>query len=85
MGLRLRSDVSTTDTEYGAVLLDERNGEYWHLNTTGARVVRLLLAGSSPAEAAATVAEEFEIDESHVLPDVTALVDQLRSARLVTS
>jgi hypothetical protein len=43
MTVRLRADMSATDTDDGPVLLDERVGRYWQLNRTGAFVLRLLL------------------------------------------
>ncbi|WP_106399801.1 lasso peptide biosynthesis PqqD family chaperone [Actinocorallia populi] len=85
MGLRLRPGVSTADTSYGTVLLDERSGEYWQLNPTGALIVRLMLAGAGPERTAAALAEEFEVEEPRALRDVTALLEELRSARLVIS
>ncbi|HCT78286.1 MAG TPA: lasso peptide biosynthesis PqqD family chaperone [Micromonosporaceae bacterium] len=83
MELRLRRDVSTTDTEYGAVLLDERNGHYWQLNPTGALAVRLLLAGHDLAHTAGVLAAEFDVPETEAAEDVTALITELRSAELV--
>jgi hypothetical protein len=83
MRLRLREGVSATDTEYGSILLDERSGDYFQLNATGTLVVRLLLADRSPAEAADALAEEFGVDRSRALADVTALTAALQEARLV--
>lgn len=85
MPLRIRDGVSTADTEYGAVLLDEHTGEYWQLNPTGAEVVRLLMAGRTPAEAVQALTEQFDVDEPQARNDVEALLDSLRSADLVTS
>ena len=85
MSLRLRAEVSATDTKYGAVLLDERSGDYWKLNPTGALILLRLLAGDDPAQAAAALVAEYEVDEARALLDVTALLDELRSARLVMS
>ncbi|MEU4768807.1 lasso peptide biosynthesis PqqD family chaperone [Actinosynnema sp. NPDC023794] len=85
MPLRIRDGVSTADTEYGTVLLDERTGEYWQLNPTGAEVVRLLMAGRTPAEAVQALTEQFEVDEPQARNDVETLLDSLRSADLVTS
>ncbi len=84
MGLQFRTDVSTADTEYGTVLLDERSGRYWQLNPTGALVVRILLDGGSQADAITALTEEFEVAGPQAEQDVTALVDSLRSAGLVT-
>ncbi len=84
MGLQFRTDVSAADTEYGTVLLDERSGRYWQLNPTGALVVRILLDGGSQVDAITALTEEFEVAEPQAEQDVTALVDSLRSAGLVT-
>ncbi len=83
MALRIRDGVSTADTEYGTVLLDERTGDYWQLNPTGAEVVRQLMAGRTPAEAVQALTEQFEVDEPQARNDVEALLDSLRSADLV--
>lgn len=85
MRLQFRSDVSTADTEYGTVPLDERSGRYWQLNATGALVVRKLIAGGTESEAITALVEEFEVDESQAREDVVTLLAGLRSAGLVTS
>ncbi len=84
MTLQLRSDISTSDTDYGTVLLDERSGHYWQLNATGALVVRTLLDGGTQEEAVTALVDQFEVDDSVADADVTALLDGLRSAGLVT-
>ncbi|HXT46384.1 MAG TPA: lasso peptide biosynthesis PqqD family chaperone [Pseudonocardiaceae bacterium] len=84
MSLQFREDVSTADTEYGTVLLDERSGRYWQLNPTGTLVVRTLLAGGTPAQAISALIGEFDVDEPQATQDVTVLLEELRSAGLVT-
>ena len=84
MGLQFRENVSTADTEYGTVLLDERSGRYWQLNPTGTLVVRTLLAGGTPTQAISALTEEFDVDELQATQDVTVLLEELRSAGLVT-
>jgi hypothetical protein len=85
VSLRFRADVATADTEYGTVLLDQRNGDYWQLNPTGALVVRRLLDGDSPERAAEVLTEEFDVDLERARADVDALVAELRAAKLVRS
>ncbi|HEX2313998.1 MAG TPA: lasso peptide biosynthesis PqqD family chaperone [Thermomonospora sp.] len=85
MSLRFRADVATADTEYGTVLLDQRNGDYWQLNPTGALVVRRLLDGDTPERAAEALTEEFDVDLERARADVDALVAELRAAKLVRS
>ncbi|MGH1554839.1 lasso peptide biosynthesis PqqD family chaperone [Streptomyces sp. L7] len=53
MKLTLARDVTLTDIESGAVLLDGRHGRYWQLNHSGAGVLRQLLDGEAPDAAAA--------------------------------
>ena len=36
MTLKLRDGVSTANTDYGVMLLDEYSGQYWNLNPTAA-------------------------------------------------
>lgn len=84
MGLQIRADVSSAQTEYGAVLLDQRSGRYWQLNPSGAVIVRTLLAGGTTAEAVTALTREFEVEDTQATRDVSALVTELRSAGLVT-
>ncbi|WP_432137019.1 MULTISPECIES: lasso peptide biosynthesis PqqD family chaperone [unclassified Streptomyces] len=84
MPLRFGADVATAETEYGTVLLDQRDGVYWELNPTAALVVRTLLAGGEVAEAADAVVREFDVDRAEALEDVEALVAQLRGSGLAS-
>lgn len=84
MSLRFGDDVSTAETDYGTVLLDERAGAYWELNPTATLVVRTLLDGGEESDAAAALVREFDIDEAQALRDVEALVGQLRGSGLAS-
>jgi hypothetical protein len=84
MTLKLRDRVSTADTEYGIILLDEDSGEYWNLNPTGALVLRTLLDGGTSAEAVRALTEQYAIDSDTARADVDELVGGLQSAGLVT-
>ncbi|MFJ1974127.1 lasso peptide biosynthesis PqqD family chaperone [Streptomyces sp. NPDC087903] len=84
MSLRFGDDVSTAETDYGTVLLDERAGAYWELNPTVTLVVRMLLDGGEESDAAAALVREFDIDEAQALRDVEALVGQLRGSGLAS-
>ncbi|MEV7627212.1 lasso peptide biosynthesis PqqD family chaperone [Actinoplanes sp. NPDC089786] len=85
MTLTMRSDVSATDTEDGLVLLDQRSGRYWHLNRSGAAMLRMLLDGRTPQETAARIAQSSAVTEPAALTDVERLMALLRKAKLVTS
>ncbi|MBV9160086.1 MAG: lasso peptide biosynthesis PqqD family chaperone [Pseudonocardiales bacterium] len=84
MTLQLRTDVSATDTNDGAVLLDERAGRYWQLNITGALVLRLLLGGAAPDHIAQTLADRHKVSTEQAAADVATLLQHLRTAGLVT-
>jgi Coenzyme PQQ synthesis protein D (PqqD) len=83
MTLKLRDGVSSADTDYGIVLLDEDSGQYWNLNPTAARILRLLLEGGTPAEAVQAITEEYAVEAETAARDVRDVVDGLRSAGLV--
>ncbi|MDC2960277.1 lasso peptide biosynthesis PqqD family chaperone [Streptomyces gilvifuscus] len=84
MPLRFSDDVSTAETDYGTVLLDERAGAYWELNPTATLVVRTLLNGGEETDAAAALTREFDIDQAQAAQDVATLVQELRSSGLVS-
>lgn len=84
MSIRLRADVSVTETGDGMVLLDERSGRYWQLNSAGALVLRLLLDGVTPDEAAQTLTTRYPVSFERAGKDVAALVESLRAAQLVS-
>lgn len=85
MSLRLRAGVSLTETDDGMVLLDERSGQYWQLNSSGALTLQRLLEGATPEDAAKTLAARYPISQEQAGGDVTALVESLRAAQLVSS
>ena len=84
MPLRFRDNVSTAETDYGTVLLDERAGSYWELNPTATLVVRTLLDGGEASDAAAALVREFEIEQAQALRDVETLVQELRTSGLAS-
>jgi len=83
MTLKLRNGVSSADTDYGIVLLDEDSGQYWNLNPTAALVLRTLLHGGTRMQAVQELTEQFAVDADIANRDVEDLVDGLQSAGLV--
>jgi hypothetical protein len=81
----LRRDVELTATEYGAVLLDLRRGRYWQLSHTGAHVVGALRDGRGRDGAVRDLTARFEVDAERAGRDVDNLIEQLRSAGLMTA
>ncbi|MFD6393061.1 lasso peptide biosynthesis PqqD family chaperone [Nocardia sp. NPDC055029] len=82
---QLRTDVSCCPTQDGMVLLDERDGRYWQLNTTGAAVVSALLDGATPEQVADRLAATRPVDRDRAGADVAALLDHLTRVGLVVS
>jgi Coenzyme PQQ synthesis protein D (PqqD) len=81
--VRLRPDVTSTATDDGLVLLDERTGRYWQLNPTGAYVLDRLLAGLEPDGIAGELTDRYALDPGRALRDVTALAERLGTAGVV--
>lgn len=83
MTLRLRKHVSVVETDDGTVLLDETSGRYWQLNQSGALILRTLQENGSPEAAAQALSDDYDVEPARALSDVQALLESLRSARLV--
>ncbi|GGS36102.1 MULTISPECIES: lasso peptide biosynthesis PqqD family chaperone [Streptomyces] len=83
MKLRNRKHLVVTDTDYGAVLLDTKSGQYWQLNPPGAVIVRTLLDGEGPDEAIRRVTDRFDVETERATTDVHALIEAMRSAGVV--
>jgi hypothetical protein len=81
----LAPDVSMTEDETGAVLLDQRTGRYWTMNDTGVLVLRRVLGGSTLEQATTELCAGYSgTDPDRAARDARALLDQLRAAGLVT-
>ncbi|MFF0452206.1 lasso peptide biosynthesis PqqD family chaperone [Nocardia africana] len=77
-----RPGLSFVRTEYGGVVLDLKQGEYWRLNPVAAEVFASLSAGDD-ADPVAAVLERFDVDVLTAQRDVEELVDHLRAVGLV--
>ncbi|MFD1148851.1 lasso peptide biosynthesis PqqD family chaperone [Saccharothrix hoggarensis] len=82
MTLRLAEHVSLTSTEDGAVLLDERTGRYWQLNSTGSFVLHTLLEGGDHEQVVGLLLARGAADPATVDADVADVVGQLCTAGL---
>jgi hypothetical protein len=81
----LAPDVTFTPAEHGAVLLHHRTGRYWVVNDTGAAVLRGVLAGGTPADAAGRLAAAHRDTPRDQIEDHSrALLDRLVTVGLVT-
>ncbi|MCX4502917.1 MULTISPECIES: lasso peptide biosynthesis PqqD family chaperone [Streptomyces] len=83
MKLRNRQYLTVTQTEYGAVLLDTKSGQYWQMNPSAAAAAQALLDGGDAADAVRSVTEQFDVDEARAADDVRAMIEAMRSAGVV--
>ena len=83
MTMRLRDGVSSAETDYGIMLLDEDSGRYWNLNPTAALVLHTLLEGGTPDQAAHQLSERYAVEAAAAGRDVRELLDGLGAAGLL--
>jgi hypothetical protein len=83
MTMSLRAGVSSAETDYGIMLLDEDSGRYWNLNSTATLALRTLLDGGTPEQAAHELAKRYAVEAATAGRDVRELLDGLRSAGLL--
>ncbi|MFE2977962.1 lasso peptide biosynthesis PqqD family chaperone [Streptomyces sp. NPDC059258] len=81
--MKLRKGIAVTTTEYGGVLLDEKDGSYWQLNDTSVIVVETLAAGRAPESAVERIVAEFDVERAEAESDVAELTRQLVEARIL--
>ncbi|MEU8584764.1 lasso peptide biosynthesis PqqD family chaperone [Streptomyces abikoensis] len=79
----LRQDISVVAVEDGMVLLDERSGRYYHLNGSGALVLRILIEGGGEKEAADALTEHYDVPRDRVSADIGRIVRRLYGAGLM--
>lgn len=85
-GIRLARAVVTAPVDDGLTLVDNRRGTLYHLNRTGAVILTALINDGGTIESAiVTLVDRYGIDETRARADVTAVVEDLRTHRLVTS
>lgn len=83
MTLKLRAGVFEAETEYGIVLLDGDSGKYYDLNGSGTLVLRALLSGETPEQAARALTQEYAVSMDEATRDVEDLLENLRTTRMV--
>ncbi|MFJ8401342.1 lasso peptide biosynthesis PqqD family chaperone [Streptomyces microflavus] len=81
--MKLRKGIAVTTTEYGGVLLDEKDGSYWQLNDTSIIVVETLAAGQAPEAAVERIVAEFDVERAEAEADVAQLAQQLVEAKIL--
>ena len=83
MTVRLKTDISICPTDHSAVVLNERTGQYWQLNETGANILGALLNGAAAEATADRIASVRPVTRERALADVRSLLDNLAAAGLI--
>ncbi|MFI6744345.1 lasso peptide biosynthesis PqqD family chaperone [Nonomuraea sp. NPDC050451] len=81
----LHDDVSHATTDYGIVLLDERSGQYFHLDATSGLIIDLLNAGLGVDAAVRNLTDRFDVDQDRARNDILALIKSLGEKGLLKS
>ncbi|MGO1852774.1 MAG: PqqD family protein [Microbacteriaceae bacterium] len=77
MNFALRSHFRLAHTEYGAVLLNTRTGDYLGVNGVGAEIIKLIETGLTQEEIAEQLAGLYDADAQEIADDARELIDEL--------
>jgi hypothetical protein len=77
------SDVLFQEADGEVVLLSLRTGEYFGLNSVGARIWSLLNARRSWRSITEELAAAYEVPEEQIIMDISHFVDELGGSGLV--
>jgi Coenzyme PQQ synthesis protein D (PqqD) len=83
--LRPAADVVARRLDDNTVLVNLRTNLIYELNHTGARLWELIVEGCDRGELERRMLQEFAVDDETLSAEVTALLDSLREAGLVTA
>mgnify|MGYP006187242461 CR=1 FL=1 len=76
--LIVAEDLSIADLAGEAVVLDAKSGQYYGLNELGARIFGLMDQPRRVGEIMEVIQDEYDVDESQLKSDLTAVVQQAR-------
>jgi len=82
---KLSPDVVFRDLDGEAVILDLVSGTYFGLNEVGTRIWRLVDEGRDASQIVNVLASEYQADRETIARDVTRLIDDLRTRRLIVA
>jgi hypothetical protein len=83
--IKISKSVILTETDDGMVLLEERIGRYWQLNSTGAVVLRTLDQGGTVQQAITELTTERPEASERIESDVRTFLETLRQAGVIRS
>jgi len=83
MKYQLAKNVSLTEVDDEAVLLDLNSGAYYGLNHVGALLISHLQNQRSLEYSSAEIAEHYQTPHATVTEDIQTLVEQLLEQKLI--
>lgn len=81
--MKFNKDIVISETDEGAVVLDEGKGTYWQLNPVAAAIALSLREGVSVAEIPRALVETFDVSIETAQADVDSFVTQLKEANVI--
>jgi hypothetical protein len=81
--MKLSDEVRSTHGQDGAVVLDIRGGQMFHLNLVGSRIVELLKSGLTESTIADRICREFCADRVTVIRDLEEFLRYLETNHLI--
>jgi hypothetical protein len=80
---KISDSVRSTHGQDGAIVLDVQQGQMFHLNLVGSRILELLKSGVSESEIVDVVSREFDISRDLANNDIRAFIETLKKHHLV--
>ena len=78
------ADVHVREFDGSLVILDLARGDYFGVDEVGAKLWEGLARGESPAEVAAAIGPDYDVDPGVLERDLVRLTDELVARGLVT-
>ena len=80
---RVSNTVRSTHNQYGAIVLDVRQGQMFNVNFVGSRILELLKSGSTESSIVDEIGREFGVRRELAENDVREFLQNLKKWQLV--
>jgi hypothetical protein len=80
---RLSETVRSTHNQDGAIVLDVRQGQIFHLNFVGSLILGLIKSGSAESAIVDQISREFNVSQDLAENDVREFLQSLKQCQLV--
>jgi hypothetical protein len=84
MGAYLKPGILIENVGADLMIMDVQSGNYFSLNATGARMLRLLIAGADFVHVIQAMQAEFSVGASVLQADLERLVNELCAKQLLS-